>query len=151
MYGVRVCVVNVIKETEKMMRHGTSNRRQRGRGNGGGRRNGNQQRMQVFDSNGPDVRIRGTAHQVNEKYVTLAKDAASSGDRVLAESYLQFAEHYQRVINSWEEGVQGERKQSQEKTQNPEQKNDELALPSSILGETPKAESEARTAETAAS
>ena len=155
MYGVRVCVVNVIKETERMMRHGTSNRRQRGnggRGNGGGgRRGGNQQRMQVFDSNGPDVRIRGTAHQVNEKYVTLAKDAASSGDRVLAESYLQFAEHYQRVINSWNEDVQGERKQNSENTKKTEQKSDDLALPSSILGDSPKASSEARTAETAAS
>lgn len=143
-----------------MMRHGTSSRRQRGnggRGNGGGngggqrRGGGNQQRMQVFDSNGPDVRIRGTAHQVNEKYVTLAKDAASSGDRVLAESYLQFAEHYQRVINSWEGSVQGERKPQAENAEKPEQKSDDLSLPSSILGESPKAESEARTAETASS
>ena len=55
------------------MRHGTTNRRQRNRG-GSGRRN-NQQKMQVFDSNGPDVRIRGTAHQVTEKYMALAKDA----------------------------------------------------------------------------
>ena len=92
------------------MRHGTSNRRQRNRGSGG--RRGNQQRMQVFDSNGPDVRIRGTAHQVTEKYVALAKDAASSGDRILAESYLQYAEHYQRIINSWDEGVQDDHSKS---------------------------------------
>lgn len=57
--------------------------------------------MQVFDSNGPDVRIRGTAYQVHEKYMALAKDAGSAGDRILAENYLQHAEHYQRLINSW--------------------------------------------------
>ncbi len=136
------------------MRHGTSNRRQRGnggRGNGGGRRGGNQQRMQVFDSNGPDVRIRGTAHQVNEKYIALAKDAASSGDRILAESYLQFAEHYQRVINSWNENVQGERQKNSENVESKQKKEDDLSLPSSILGDSPKVEAEARTAETAAS
>lgn len=60
-------------------------------------------RVQTFDSNGPDVRIRGTAYQINEKYVTLARDAASAGDRVLAESYLQHAEHYQRFINEMTE------------------------------------------------
>ena len=54
---------------------------------------------QTFDSNGPEVRIRGNAYQINEKYVTLAKDAASAGDRILSESYLQHAEHYQRMIN----------------------------------------------------
>ena len=80
----------------------------RGSGNNGGN-SGNQQRRtftnknKVFDSNGPDVRIRGTAYQIIEKYLTLAKDSASAGDRVLAESYLQYAEHYQRIISSWED------------------------------------------------
>jgi len=74
------------------MRHG-SNGGRRGRGgsnrnNGGGSRRsgGNKGRTQVFDSNGPDVRIRGTAHQINEKYLNLAKDANSSGDHVMAQS-----------------------------------------------------------------
>ncbi len=87
------------------MRHGAAGRRGRNRGNnrrGGGNGGGNA-RMQVFDSNGPDVRIRGTAYQIHEKYVALARDASGVGDVVLAESYLQHAEHYQRVINSWEE------------------------------------------------
>lgn len=83
----------------------------RGGRNGGHHNNhgGNNQqrrvnpRVQTFDSNGPDVRIRGTAFQINEKYVTLARDAASAGDRVLAESYLQHAEHYQRFINEMTE------------------------------------------------
>lgn len=72
--------------------------------NGGG---GNQRRinprMQTFDSNGPDVRIRGNAYQITEKYIALARDATSSGDRVLAESYLQHGEHYQRMINEMTE------------------------------------------------
>lgn len=78
------------------MRHGTSSRRQRNRGNG--RRN-NSQRTQVYDSNGPDVRIRGTAHQVAEKYLSLAKDAVSAGNNIMAENYYQHAEHYIRIIN----------------------------------------------------
>ncbi len=86
------------------MRHGTSNNRRNSRNrnnsNNGGRRNNSQQsRTQVYDSNGPDVRIRGTAHQVAEKYIALAKDAASTGDRMVAENYFQHAEHYIRIIN----------------------------------------------------
>lgn len=80
------------------MRHGTTNRRQRNRSNNG-RRSNQPQRTQVYDSNGPDVRIRGTAHQVAEKYLALAKDLSSAGDRILAESYYQHAEHYIRIIN----------------------------------------------------
>lgn len=78
------------------MRQGPSSRRQRGRNSG--RRNNSQQRNQVYDSNGPDVRIRGTAHQVAEKYLSLAKDASASGDIVVAENYYQHAEHYIRII-----------------------------------------------------
>jgi hypothetical protein len=59
--------------------------------------------MQTFDSNGPDVRIRGTAFQVHEKYLQLARDASSSGDRIIAESYLQHAEHYYRIIAAAQE------------------------------------------------
>lgn len=54
--------------------------------------------MHVFDSNGPEVRIRGTAHQVYEKYLGLARDASGSGDRVASENLLQHAEHYYRII-----------------------------------------------------
>ncbi len=95
------------------MKHGSNNRRQRSRG--GGSRRGNQQRTQVFDSNGPDVRIRGTAHQVTEKYLALAKDAAAAGDIILAESYSQHAEHYQRIINSFEEDMQEVKARQQQK------------------------------------
>ncbi|QNT79126.1 DUF4167 domain-containing protein [Entomobacter blattae] len=57
-------------------------------------------RNHVFDSNGPDVRLRGTAQQLFEKYLQHGRDATSSGDRVLAESYFQHAEHYFRVLNA---------------------------------------------------
>lgn len=92
--------------------HGAPARRMRHRNNGGSsnansqggqNRRGFQNKNRVFDSNGPDVRIRGTAFQIVEKYVALAKDAHASGDRVLSESYLQYAEHYQRMINEWNE------------------------------------------------
>jgi hypothetical protein len=124
------------------MRNNSSGRRSRGRNNnnnGNNRRHTNN-RSQVFDSNGPEVRIRGTAYQVNEKYLALAKDAASSGDHVLAESYLQHAEHYQRIINSWA------REDEMNRVQNPEHYNaqetnsgetvaqeDDLSLPVTLL------------------
>jgi hypothetical protein len=57
-------------------------------------------RNHVFDSNGPDMRLRGTAQQLFEKYLQLGRDATGSGDRVMAESYFQHAEHYFRIINA---------------------------------------------------
>jgi hypothetical protein len=51
-----------------------------------------------FDSTGPDIKIRGTAAHVYEKYLQLARDASSAGDRVTAENYLQHAEHYYRIL-----------------------------------------------------
>lgn len=51
-----------------------------------------------FDSNGPDVKIRGTATNIFERYCQLARDANAAGDRVAAENYLQHAEHYYRIM-----------------------------------------------------
>ena len=70
------------------------------------KRGRNQRRRQspnvnrALDSTGPDVKIRGTAVQIHDKYQTLARDAASAGDRVRAESLLQHAEHYFRVMKA---------------------------------------------------
>jgi hypothetical protein len=70
------------------------------------KRGRNQRRRQgvninrALDSNGPDVRIRGTANQIYDKYQALARDASSAGDRVKAENYLQHAEHYFRLMRS---------------------------------------------------
>ena len=90
----------------KRMR-GRNNRSGGGGGGGGGgspirHQSGNVplNRNHVFDSNGPDLRIRGTAQQLFEKYLQLGRDATSSGDRVMAEGYFQHAEHYFRIINA---------------------------------------------------
>ena len=57
-------------------------------------------RIQTFDSNGPNVKIRGNAYQVFERYVALAREAAASGDGIAAENLYQHAEHYFRVMNA---------------------------------------------------
>jgi len=62
------------------------------------------QRIQTFDSNGPNVKIRGNAYQVFERYVALAREAAGSGDRIAAENFFQHAEHYFRIMNADGEG-----------------------------------------------
>ena len=75
------------------MRQGQQNRRGRGRS-----RKPQNPLARNYESNGPDVKIRGTASHVAEKYMSLARDALASGDSVTAESYLQHAEHYNRII-----------------------------------------------------
>lgn len=65
-------------------------------GNSGGQFNPNR----TFDSNGPDIKIRGSASHVYEKYLQLARDANTQGDRVMAENYLQHAEHYFRILSA---------------------------------------------------
>ncbi len=76
------------------MRQGQQNRRGRGRSN----RKGQSPLTRSFESTGPEVKIRGTPSHIAEKYMSLARDATSSGDPVLAENYLQHAEHYNRII-----------------------------------------------------
>lgn len=68
-------------------------------------------RNHVFDSNGPDMRVRGTAQQLFEKYLQLGRDATSGGDRVMAESYFQHAEHYFRVLNAMNQAAQQNQQQ----------------------------------------
>jgi len=76
----------------------------------GGRSNNNRKApnplTRSYESNGPDVKIRGTAHHIGEKYLQLARDAQSSGDPVMAESYLQHAEHYFRLIAAAQQAQQ---------------------------------------------
>ncbi len=93
------------------MRNGQKRMRGRsggGGGGGGGHNNNNQRKSQnpltrVYESNGPDVKIRGTASHIAEKYMQLARDAQSSGDPVAAENYFQHAEHYFRLIATAQE------------------------------------------------
>jgi hypothetical protein len=91
------------------MRNGQNNKRMRNRNNNNnnnrndGNRRGQNPMTRVFESNGPDIKIRGTASHVAEKYVQLARDARSSGDPVAAENYYQHAEHYFRLIAAAQE------------------------------------------------
>jgi hypothetical protein len=85
------------------VRQGQQNRR--GRGNNRNRKSQNPL-SRSFESNGPDVKIRGTPAHIAEKYLTLARDAQSSGDPVLAENYFQHAEHYSRIIMAYREQLQ---------------------------------------------
>src|SRR3954471_17876778 len=77
------------------MRNGQNNKRMRNRNNNNNSNNNNRRGQnpmtRVFESNGPDIKIRGTASHVAEKYVQLARDARSSGDPVAAENYYQHA------------------------------------------------------------
>lgn len=76
------------------MRQNNKNNRSRGRGG----RKGPNPLTRSYESNGPDVKVRGTAQHVAEKYLTLARDALSAGDGVSAEAFFQHAEHYNRII-----------------------------------------------------
>jgi len=85
------------------MRNG-QNKRMRGRGhNHGHRKNHHNPMSRVYESNGPDVKIRGNPAHIAEKYVQLARDAQASGDPISAENYYQHAEHYYRLIAAAQE------------------------------------------------
>jgi len=81
-------------------------------GGGGGSGGIPLNRNHVFDSNGPDLRIRGTAQQLFEKYLQLGRDATSGGDRVMAEGYFQHAEHYFRILNAMNQAAQQNQQQN---------------------------------------
>jgi hypothetical protein len=85
------------------MRNG-QNKRMRGRNRNKGHHGHHHNPLtRVYESNGPDVKIRGTAHHITEKYLQLARDAQASGDPVTAENHYQHAEHYFRLIAAAQE------------------------------------------------
>jgi hypothetical protein len=86
------------------MSQGSNPRRSRGRGP---RKPHNPSRRQSFDNGSGDLRVRGNAYQVMEKYLALARDASAAGDRIAMENYLQHAEHYYRVLNANGEAHRG--------------------------------------------
>ena len=95
------------------MRPAQKSNRSRGRGNrkgGGGGNNLNR----VYDSAGPEGKVRGTPQQIIDKYVSLARDAQTSGDRVAAENFLQHAEHYQRIMIQANAAQEQARREAQE-------------------------------------
>lgn len=92
------------RDFKGVMRPGQNKRSRRSGGNPNNPNNPNRPRVphrnQTFDSNGPGVKIRGNAYQVFERYIALAREAASSGDRIAAENLYQHAEHYFRIMNA---------------------------------------------------
>ena len=104
----------------EVMRQNHGSKRSRGRNSN--RRNG-PSRNQTFDSNGPSVRIRGNAVQVHEKYLAMARDASSSGDRISAENFHQHAEHYYRILAAQREEAEARGEKQQNQRQNGSRRN----------------------------
>jgi Domain of unknown function (DUF4167) len=88
-----------------------------GGGNNGGGGGGGHNPNRTFDSSGPEIKIRGSASNVYEKYLQLARDANSSGDRVMAENYLQHAEHYYRIMAAQQAQMQQYQQAQQQQPQ----------------------------------
>jgi hypothetical protein len=89
-----------------------------GGGGGGNNNGGGFNPNRTYDSSGPEIKIRGSASHVYEKYLQLARDANSSGDRIMAENYLQHAEHYYRIMAA--AAAQQAQYQAQQAAMNPQ-------------------------------
>jgi len=117
-------------EAKGDMRQGNNSRRSRGRSNGKRLPRGSNQ----IDSHGPEVRVRGTARQVFDKYLALGRDATTTGDRIIAENMFQHAEHYSRILALAQENAEqrndtreeGENRRDNGQNINPNQETNEL-------------------------
>src|SRR6202048_5168128 len=124
------------------MRNGqNNNKRMRNRNNNNNNNNNNRRGQnpmtRVFESNGPDIKIRGTASHVAEKYVQLARDARSSGDPVAAENYYQHAEHYFRLIAAAQEQFRQNQPQPPTENEMPSEDGDDESESFSNFGQEP--------------
>ncbi|MEM7212908.1 MAG: DUF4167 domain-containing protein [Pseudomonadota bacterium] len=113
------------------MRSAQKSNRSRGRGNRKGGNSGGNNINRVFDSAGPEGKVRGTPQQIIDKYLSLARDAQTSGDRVAAENFLQHAEHYQRILIQANATQEQARREAQEAAtdQAPDRGNEAMAQP----------------------
>jgi hypothetical protein len=93
-------------------------------GGGGGGGGGGNPLSRVYESNGPDVKVRGTAQTIADKYLQLGRDAQSAGDIVMAESYFQHAEHYLRIVSA----AQAFNQQNQQQYRRPDEEFDDEDL-----------------------
>ena len=123
------------------MRNGqNNNKRMRNRNNNNNNNNnrrGQNPMTRVFESNGPDIKIRGTASHVAEKYVQLARDARSSGDPVASENYYQHAEHYFRLIAAAQEQFRQNQPQPRTENEMPSEDGDDESESFSNFGQEP--------------
>lgn len=91
----------------------SSKSRSRGNKNRNNRPSGGSLINRVFDSSGPDGKVRGTPQQIIEKYNQLHRDAQLSGDRVNAENFAQHAEHYLRMLAEAQREVDAKREEQE--------------------------------------
>src|SRR3979409_386143 len=126
------------------MRNGQNNKRMRNRNNNNNSNNNNNNSRRgqnpmtrVFESNGPDIKIRGTASHVAEKYVQLARDARSSGDPVASENSYQPAEHYFRLIAAAQEQFRQNQPQPRTENEMPSEDGDDESESFSNFGQEP--------------
>ena len=125
------------------MRHnqGQNSKRARGRGRrNGGHNQVNFNRNTTFDSNGPEGRLRGNAQQLFEKYTSLAYDANAAGERISAEAFTQYADHYYRIHQSILQNAEQQRKAHDERQQS--RRRDQNGSGENGSGENSRAEAE---------
>ena len=116
-----------LRETEAMrqtQKNNNSNNHNNNRPRGRGGRKPSNPMSRSYDSNGPDVKIRGTANHIAEKYQNLARDASVSGDIVMAENYFQHAEHYLRIIAAAQPAPREDYRQNNHPSQGEHSNND---------------------------
>lgn len=116
------------------MRSAQKSNRSRGRGNRKGGNSGGNNINRVYDSAGPEGKVRGTPQQIIDKYLSLARDAQTSGDRVAAENFLQHAEHYQRILIQANASQEQARREAQEAAtdQAADRGNEAMAQPEAV-------------------
>jgi hypothetical protein len=124
------------QNNNKRMRNRNNNNNNNNSNNNNNRR-GQNPMTRVFESNGPDIKIRGTASHVAEKYVQLARDARSSGDPVAAENYYQHAEHYFRLIAAAQEQFRQNQPQPRTENEMPSDDGDDESESFSNFGQEP--------------
>lgn len=122
-------------------------RKRRRRPGGSNNNNQNNNPNRHFESNGPDVRIRGSAQQILDKYLQYARDAQTAGDRVKAEALFQHAEHYARIVAEFETAKEKERIEREErearKAEERAQRDAERATERSARGESESSDDDA--------
>jgi hypothetical protein len=124
------------QNNNKRMRNRNNNNNNSNNNNNNNRR-GQNPMTRVFESNGPDIKIRGTASHVAEKYVQLARDARSSGDPVASENYYQHAEHYFRLIAAAQEQFRQNQPQPRTENEMPSEDGDDESESFSNFGQEP--------------
>ena len=82
----------------------------------------------VFDSSGPEGKVRGTPQQIIEKYQLLTRDAQLSGDRVAAENFQQHAEHYMRLLADAQREIEARRDQQDRENREKQAQRDQERL-----------------------